>query len=1835
MNQNGRSVSPNATRPSQEQENLLLGIYPAHIDPSAVQYVEAHGTGTSLGDPTEAEALGKVIGKRRSSKVPVLKIGSVKGNIGHTESASGAAGLIKVLLMMHHGKFVPSLYFSESTSSINTKRLNLSVPTTVENWEESSEFGRVAGVNCFGFGGTNAHVVVRQLKQTQVSLPAQRPVELFVISAASGNSLKLTMADTAKCINNSDSVTLPNLAYTSRCRRSHRNYKYRKAFVASSIQHLEQQLISAAGTETAPPKKPPQLVFVFSGNILNFKGICKILLKYEPVFRDKCIEIKQLFQHLSPNGILELTESEHEDLSKPEVAQPLLFTLQVALATLLQYWGIKPIAAVGHSVGEVAAAHCAGVISLEDAVKVIYHRSRLQAKVTGGAMLVVSNIPVQEVRGALGTYSGKVCIAALNSPLSCTLSGDAESIHALQKDLVERFNQRNIYLHALNVPAAYHSHMMDPVLKEMVASLSGLEKGKPEIELISTATGRSISDGDFVTGNYWARQAREPVYFAQAIITSAKRKENIVYIEIGPHKTLQKYIIETLGEQTRVFPSLHTDREYVTLIHLVKDLFELGLNVDWQHFCQGYRGLPLAYPRYQFDRKKFMSHLNINQQAIHRPGSSHHPLICSANKNNTEFFCSISQTLTPYLFEQKNHGVISVPAAFFVELALAAVMAGSRPKVPLCLCQMSITFTAPCVLNENSHDMKIKVNSQKPTSEFRVLSGSGNTVYVSGEVTKNPEISVEEKSISFQDIFQRCRSVVSKDEVYETLLQSGFHYGPPLKQLNDVFCCEELKEAITTVKVARQIAEEMYEYCIHPVLLDCFLQMARILATVTFKSKLSLPSVIRSLAVARVLEEEMMIYLKISKFTDNYVEFCGCFTDKHGSVLVELKCVQLALVKNIPREESDVFFETKWKEITSCQTMQNLPKAPRLVVFADKSGIAEQLKHYLHSESKFIMYQDWDKMLVTKRAGLNAQAKMLMELQGYNDVLFMWGIQKLNDMSAEKVVKSSARCCEAFRQVVVGLREQQPRGSITTVTYRTSEGRVDHVNTGFGLYGMVRTCLIEVPEITFQIIDISSTSSMDISALADVLVKYKAQDYPEVWIDDGRIYTSEIRRTLIEATAFTMPSQSIQDSEMCALYTAHPYSVNELSAGVANPYTHLGNHNVEVQVERISIHSEDYFPISESSCKFGKKLYWNSHTTDKHKLLSLDFSGTITATGIEVKKLKAGDHITSCYPVSASSRVHIPAVVSFNTQKFPCFKNVPCMSFFWVAKEVLLHTLPKPKSGDKIGIVSLEPESVLSKVLTFSAQETGWKTTCTNQAIGLWQRVNQCNALVFLPPLNGIFKECLTCLFHLRDIVLVYGNEEPECLRHLIGSDQEHIHIHIVNLIHTFQRAALIQSQKEIYEWLKSMNMKQLKELPFSPFQQAVKSERSQRATSYFNCKSVPVAVLQGGEEDNETSDIPVVQTERRLFKQNAVYVITGALTGLGFETVKFVAQNGGGHLVMLSQKKPSAEIQKEINDLHHRCEWTRIVSLPCSVVSSSEVEKAIKSISKIFPGCLIKGVFHSAMAVHDGPLETLTMSHFTEVLNPKVAGAINLHHATLGHQLDHFVCYSSLSSFLGNATQSTSAAANSFLDLFCHYRRNSGLSGQSINWGALNLGVLSGQHGLENTFQTMGIEVLQVNELHEYLKRSLVLNKPQQVVAKLHFQTLANLVLPQKLFLKSRFHNLVAEEIGDNTELTNVFQTRTLDEPINYIMSLLNGFSDTNPVEDPSMHTTLSSLGIDSMLAFTLQNRIFVERGQQISLAKLLDSHSTVLTLILHLKENSSTVDFQMAEGSDIDTRL
>uniref|UniRef100_A0A8C1RDM5 Carrier domain-containing protein n=1 Tax=Cyprinus carpio TaxID=7962 RepID=A0A8C1RDM5_CYPCA len=1754
VNQDGHTVTP-ITKPSMtQQEALLRMIYSSENYLANVQYVEAHGTGTPAGDPVEAGSISKIIAKARPSSSGPLFIGSVKSNIGHTESAAGVAGLIKILLMMKHETIVPSVFYSAENSSIDAKALNLKIPTKAEKWLYSGSRIRMAGLNSFGFGGTNAHAIISEYVQATVSdSHTLEPLKLLPLSAATDHSLQLSIADTYQRISVKETVDLQALAYTAACRRSHMTHKFRKTFAASSVSELKSLLKASMNTKCAPTKQDLKLVFVFCGNGVTYRGMCKQLLREEPAFRDKIKEVENYFQKFRCTSILQKIANsyDNEDFSKPNVVQPLLFAIQVAIAHLLKNWGIRPDIVLGHSVGEVAAAHCSGLLSLEDAVKVVYHRSMLQTKVMGGRMLVVGNVAVPDVLEILPAYTGKICLAAVNSPMSCVLSGGKEAVDNVHQKLQSLFNGKNLFLHVLDVPAAYHSHMMDPILGQIKDSIGHLTLNEKECELFSTVTGEMCHQGDFVTGEYWARNIRKPVAFEQAIKSISNHTRNIVFVEIGPRRALQRNIMEILGNDTTVLPSVHPDKDHETMFKTVSKLFELGVNVKWDEFYKGFEAELVAFPRYQFECQKNKVYFEDVRRGNDTVFRSSHPLISPSKRDGKVIKCNLSAATAFYLWEHKNNGISIAPGALYVELAFASIMETAIPKRPLNSFELTIKFQSLLVLTKNCPPLKITIETSKDTTRFQVQSSI--TVHASGTIShEGGPAMIEQQNIHLNTVFKRCRSVIETMDVYNTLKDIGFEYGPNFKQLGDIHFGQEFKEAVTSLRIPEGVLNHLYEYCLHPVVLDYFLQMSSVLALVSSTVRPGFPSAIGNMVISAPPCKDMFIYMRMTKEMPDYFEVCGCFTDKDGHVLIELRDVRINFLGAYAQIRESCFFHNQKVGVFA---ESNFPSRIKALVFEDTLGIAEGLKPYLHTQSVFVSPPDLTKNSALQVPGLPLKFPCSAADMELDEILFIWGVQNISHLQSEAILQSLVDSCELYRQTVLSLRSCSRACSIRVITYRSAEGTVESINPGFVLSGMTRACAAELSGISFQLIDLSTVSREDIEALAHVLNSYKTQECPEVFISKGKVYSAVITRTPVTTIREVKAESKTLQTRDFTLQTTNAYMMTGLSALPSASSVHnIEGKSIEVQLSKVCVHSSDYFPVSTSELTFGQTMYWNKHTTQNHSLIALDFSGIITAVGKDVNKLKVGDHVICCYPVKATSKVVLPEDVCFKIKRLPFLKDAPCVSYIVLIWEILKCALPKTKQQQRLGIFCTVHNSALVNLLTLIASKSGWTVFTETEISGLVQNAKQCLLFVVLPPYN--------CSL-LTDIVSVANANR------------------IIAIV-----------------------------LP-----EGMPSQSVEHSGSYFSARTLDLIALASDDSTSEMSSIPLLPRTKQLFSKRGVYIVTGGLSGLGFETVKFIAHRGGGCIATLSRSSPSEKVQEEISSLQRRY-GVRIVTLQCDVSVSEQVMEAITVIGKHFFSCPVRGVFHSAALLHDGLLETLDRSLFQKVLQPKVCGALNLHFATLHSQtLDYFVCYSSISSFIGNAAQANYAAANSFLDAFCHFRRNIGLAGQSINWGPLKLGLLMNKDHFQKFLETKGLMIMDVSEIHEALEHCLLDNYPQQVVCKFNFRNLKNHVLSQNVSLKFRLFALVEEGVKNKVgEDSRIHFQLSEDYCVRRILTEICCV-DTDDLSD---ETTLTALGIDSMLAMTLQNRLFQEIGVNIPLVVLLDPNSTLSSLTEFTKQST-----------------
>uniref|UniRef100_A0A3P8ZQD9 Carrier domain-containing protein n=1 Tax=Esox lucius TaxID=8010 RepID=A0A3P8ZQD9_ESOLU len=1808
VNQDGRTVTP-ITKPSMvQQEELLRRIY-SESDLSAVQYIEAHGTGTPVGDPIEAGSISKAIAKARPPGLETLRIGSVKGNIGHTESAAGVAGLIKVLLMMKHETIVPSLFYSEDSASIDAKALNIKVPTKAEKWEKVPT-ARLAGVNSFGFGGTNAHAIIKEYVQANNNrLTTHDCPKLFVLSAVSEKSLALSIADTQQMLSRDKQTDIVTLMFTSACRRSHLRHKYRKAFLTSSVLDLENQLKSAMNKKLEPSRSANRLIYVFCGNGVTYSGMCKQLLKQEPVFREKVREVENLFQNYKSTSISQkiTNDYDNDDYAKPDVVQPLLFAIQIGIASLFLHWGIKPDAILGHSVGEVAAAHFSGLLSLEDAVKVIYFRSTLQSKVTGGKMLVVSNMAVTEVLSLLSSYSNKVCLAAFNSPQSCTLSGDAEAIDNLHQKLSNSVVSKNLFLRVLDVPTAYHSQMMDPIVDHLEKCIGSLEINKMECDLFSTVTGNMCSDGDFVTGRYWANNIRKPVSFERTMKAATKGQKHVVIVEISPRTALRRNIQETLGNDTTVLSSVEPEKDTETMLTTVSKLFELGVNVNWDTLYRGCEAFPTSLPRYQFDHLTKEVYFEAVRRGQEKMASSHHPLVTQTKHESKEHKCNLSSDAALYLWEHRNNGVAIAPGSLYVELALASVMASSRPKMSICSMQLSVHFQSLFTLSSNSHNLKVVLEAAENTTTFRIQSHSAT--HASGTVRcRSGQTLVEEETICPDVIFKRCKSVIGGEKVYSILSRAAFEYGRVFRQLQDVHFGDEFKEAVTAIKVPSEVVKQLHEYFLHPVVLDYFLQLTAVVAVGGLRTRQGFPSSIGSVAITASLQEDMVIYLRAMQETSDYLDVCGCFSNMDGQVLVELRHVRISFLGNCSHIAESLFFHNELLPITD--NSHSVSRKPKALIFEDTLGIAKALRPYVHQTSTFFLNREYGSSTqVRDLVSYSLQGDAGIDLQ---EVLFIWGVQDLTHLTTDMALEFLVDCCEHYRQLVLALKDNKCSCIIRVITYRSTGMTVDHVSPGFVLSGMTRACAAEIPGLSFQLIDLASISSEDIQALVHVL---NTSEHPEVMITKGQIYSTVIVRTPVKG--MTNPEGTVRGSGQFTLQTADPYRVTGLSAiSCEVEKKDIQGKSVEIELSKICVHSSDFYPVSVSDLNFGQTLYWNQHASQSHQLLALDFSGTVTAVGEEVSTLNVGDHVVSCYPVRATSKITIPEDACYNTKRLQFLIEAPCVSYFVLAWEILHRMLPRVKRQRLLGIMSSVPDSGLLKVLTQTAIKSGWNAIFLPQLPQQLLNIDHCDTFVVLPPFDPSLLVTLGSKTKAKHIVVVCDNQSSLHSANNIVHESDHVHIQMLHVSNVFQRANLKAHKNKICNWLRSLNLDGLlQSLQSTTFQSTDMREPhlTPHFESYFRAKAVSQVILGHADSEKSVSDITLVMRPRQLFKKRCVYLVTGGLSGLGLETVKFIAHRGGGCIVTLSRSPLSAEMQFEVDTIQKTC-GVSIMNVQCDVSLSAQVVNAITAIVQRFPSCQIKGVFHSAAVLHDALIETLDRSHFSEVLRPKVNGVLNLHYATLHNKLDYFVCYSSISSFIGNASQSNYAAANSFLDTFCHYRQNLGLAAQSINWGPLNLGLLLNKDNFQRFLEAKGLMIMDVSEVHEALDKCLCMTKPQQVICKFNFRNLSSHVLSQNASLRGRLTALVEQEL-DNINITEP-RVQNLSLAHENVRAILSEISNVS-IDEVCDHTALCVLGIDSMLAMTLQNHIFQETGVNVPLVKLLDPNTTLSTLVAVLKES------------------
>ncbi len=606
---NDGSAKVGFTAPGLEGQMQVIAMAQAaaDVDPATITYLEAHGTGTVLGDPIEIEALTQVF-RARTDKKQFCGIGSVKGNIGHTDAAAGIANLIKTTLALKHKMLPPSINFETPNPKIDFANTPFYVNTALREWQTDVPVRR-AGVSAFGIGGTNAHAILEEAPPIEPSGPSRRYQQL-VLSARSEAALEAMTDNLVAHLQANPNLTLADVAFTLHAGRQ--AFENRRmvvcrgpddAIAALQTRDPKRVLISAQVKSERP------VVFMFSGQGAQFVNMGRDLYQQESLFReqvDACAGLLRPHLKLDLRHVLYPAETDaeqaSEQLSQTALTQPALFVIEYALAQLWMSWGIKPQAMIGHSIGEYVAACLAGVFSLEDALALVAARGRLMQSMPPGAMLSVS-LAEADVRPLLGD---ELTVATINSPKRCVVSGPNEAIAALE----QRLTDQGVASRRLRTSHAFHSPMMNPILAPFEAQVRRVERHAPQIPYLSNVTGTWISPQEATDPAYWAQHLRQAVRFSDGISVLAQAPERVL-LEVGPGRslhTLAQRHPDRPAEQA-VFSSLRHPQDVQAddafLLHTLGQLWLSGVLVDWPAFYCNERRLRLSLPTYPFERQRY------------------------------------------------------------------------------------------------------------------------------------------------------------------------------------------------------------------------------------------------------------------------------------------------------------------------------------------------------------------------------------------------------------------------------------------------------------------------------------------------------------------------------------------------------------------------------------------------------------------------------------------------------------------------------------------------------------------------------------------------------------------------------------------------------------------------------------------------------------------------------------------------------------------------------------------------------------------------------------------------------------------------------------------------------------------------------------------------------------------------------------------------------------------------------------------------------------------------------------------------------------------------------
>ncbi|KAL3888379.1 hypothetical protein ACJMK2_000747 [Sinanodonta woodiana] len=1862
-NQDGATAHPITAPSTQQQLELLKTVYERHnIDKSQIQYIEAHGTGTPVGDPIEANVLGAFFtgDDIRNAKLP---IGSVKSNIGHLESSAGAAGLIKVLLMMKYGLIVRSLHIDPEKKNFNPKidfdKYDIRIPLENEVWEPNEEERRVACVNSFGFGGTNSHAIIQQIQVPKKKFNNIKPATvpfLLCVSAADRVSLRGCLVHLKSCFEKEEDYDLADVSFTSTRRRDH--FEYRVSFLAARNTDVVQECDTILTTiETRKPARAQAMrfVFVFCGVGTTWNGMCKEMLLSENAFRDAVILVDKLLTPLTTWSILEKLETS-SDLSDPFTSHIAIFACQIGLYHLWKSWGIKPDAVVGQSVGEVAAAYASGAIGLADAVKVIYHRSRILAKKTGGAMMVVSNVNVENIKDMCAKDIGNVDIAVYSSPKACTIAGNTDAIEIIKERIKNEYKSENVFLKVLDVLCAYHSQHVDSCQLEVQENLKELHGGTPYVEHYSTVIGKQILDNSISTGAYWAKNVRYPVQFSQAIEQSSRTDYLNVFIELGPRPVLHGHIKNILpNTSTLCLSSMKDSDERRTILTSLRALYEHGMNLEWENIIPE-RETVTDIPQYYFNKIKGLYEPELTQ--LRRDGiitvARVHPFISPAT-GNCRFKVHIDPASTPFVFDHKLQETVLVPGATYAEIAF---------------------FIGTDLLKMTPDNIEVSLDFKRPVTPSQA---KGCELYVSTEevkvgclqfIVKHKDVVVTTGTIGkrtlprrlpvqLRSIKERC---IHECDVYEILENIGLTYGDTLTINAKTW--RNQTESLTELVVPDSIVDDMKHTILHPAVLDAMFQAIAVITSGNPDDK-RLPKSVSHLVYNQFLQRNMYAYTKV--YPDGH--YNSLLTTIDGHVIVEYTHLYTQTIGDPRNGDPNLAFWQPWQNYVIESEIQMASSCTKKIFLAFTCNIERMAQLESLSVNGSVKPILINGLSLGQRFFRDAIGMIPSDSLG--GIIYAPGQRLQSHCEDSKVIFDTVK--KSFKQLsdlIMVLFEQNyfiPLFVVTEATQNVKLLEASEPNVyGAELWGLATSVTKEgvmtrkegTPQ-GIYLIDICSELEYGVSQLGVLISVVSSGKCPpefpeELAIVDGVLYYKTFARFDEKLLEPMSNVQQVEDGQMALIKSSQPDTVHEPCLVVSDivreentvtvKYNDKLDEPVTIALEEICLHSKNIYSLTDDQDTDCSDMWKNVEKSD-YQILHLEAVGYETAFSPEKDKFTRKTKLVVCYPMASETYISVPRYATFPINSLRNYR--PGL----LTAGTILWSIANKVNRDHLLAIIDEQSLHLRELVESLFRHRGQKVTVLT--VNQIKRENTFDekAIVLLACVKSVDEWFQRCLGH------GYFNQLVTLRQFLSTSFQRaiqrkytHTDVIVLDTNSIFAPCKLRNALGPVFCWLHKNDIGNRSNFELSQIAedrllavstQSAISHQSNEDVWAENTSMLPIPAVTLSLKEEGHSKMKVKCSSGDIFKSNGCYIVVGGLTGLGWEIVLLLAEKGAGVIVIFSRRAPDSSQLKKIEGLIIQYK-RQIISMQVDICDVNSVKNGINSAESQFPRTPIKGIFHGAGVLSDSLLIKMSDEKLESVLLPKVKGTWNLHLCSTHLQLDYFVMHSSIVSIIGNAGQTHYAAGNAFMDSVSHYRKAMRLCGQSINWGPMAVGMANNNAAVEEQMKKVGFQSLTVAEIRTCLLNALMTGVPQITYNSFDWSQFTKCLMqsPSKSWMTS-FESLITPELIVHVTQTSVsthsggIDLRTLHEmsaidQTEVILSIIYKTASEVflvDIETLEPKTPFMTLGVDSMAAMSFVNRISESVGYEIPILKLLASETKMSDLadeILYgvLSMTKSTID-------------